>query len=91
MGHENVVLYLLFFEQELTSLKTKYEAKDYKSGKKHQKLNASKSVLPGNGAQWVWQHVVCSLCSLINKEYQNMIMIHKRNIYIVDKEITSVV
>uniref|UniRef100_A0A8W8NY22 protein-tyrosine-phosphatase n=1 Tax=Magallana gigas TaxID=29159 RepID=A0A8W8NY22_MAGGI len=31
---------------ELTSLKPKYEAKDYKSGKKHQKLNASKSVLP---------------------------------------------
>lgn len=31
---------------ELTSLKTKYEDKDYKSGKKHQKLNASKSVLP---------------------------------------------
>lgn len=44
----------LFFEQELTSLKTKYEDKDYKSGKKHQKLNASKSVLPGNGAKWMW-------------------------------------
>lgn len=44
----------LFCEQELTSLKTKYEAKDYKSGKKHQKLNASKSVLPGNGAKGMW-------------------------------------
>lgn len=48
----NTVFFL--FEQELTSLKTKYEAKDYKSGKKHQKLNASKSVLPGNGAKWMW-------------------------------------
>nr|XP_022308467.1 receptor-type tyrosine-protein phosphatase T-like [Crassostrea virginica] len=31
---------------ELINLKTKYEAKDFKTGKKYQKLNASKSVLP---------------------------------------------
>ncbi|XP_078330625.1 receptor-type tyrosine-protein phosphatase epsilon-like [Crassostrea virginica] len=31
---------------ELNNLKTKYEAKDFKTGKKYQKLNATKSVLP---------------------------------------------
>nr|XP_022312314.1 receptor-type tyrosine-protein phosphatase mu-like [Crassostrea virginica] len=31
---------------ELINLKTKYEAKDFKTGKKYQKLNATKSVLP---------------------------------------------